>query len=220
MEISKALKLHDPEYAGMVQAHPELLEPSFQKGEPAHKVWHKIETADHPPCKAKRRPILANAKKNEMGKEVWEKMEADEIIEKVQPGSNTDWSSALHLADKPGGGVRPCPDFRVLNTKTVTDAHPLPLLKDFTKNIHGATVFSKVDLRSAFFNIPIWRPHRHKTLTLSPWRGSLCVQQVAIWPGVGAFLAESIGMGPERCVQYLCLSGRHFTLGKVQEGIR
>ena len=84
---------------------------------------------------------------------------------------NTDWSSALHLADKPGGGVRPRPDFRVLNTKTVTDAHPLPLLKDFTKKIHGSEIVSKVDLRSAFFNIPIYPPHKHKTLTLFPWGG-------------------------------------------------
>ena len=96
----------------------------------------------------------------------------DGIIEKVKPTTNTDWSSALHLADKPGGGVRCCTDFRLLNQKTITDAHPLPLLRDFTSKIHGAIRFSKVDLRSAFFNIPIWPAHKHKTLTLSPWGGS------------------------------------------------
>ena len=150
MEVEKALKLHEEEYASMVKAHPELLKTSFQKGRPAHNVWHKIETADHPPCKAKRRPVLANREKDKMGRETWEKMLADGIIEEVKPGSNTDCSSALHLANKPGGGVRLCPDFRVLNTKTVTDAHPLPLLRDFTKKIHGSVMFSKVDLRSAF----------------------------------------------------------------------
>ena len=119
-------------------------------------------------AKAKRRPIIADSEKARKGKEAWDKMEEDGVIEKVKPGMNTDWSSALHLADKPGGGVRLCPDFRVLNTKTVTDAHPLPFLKDFTKKIHGSEIFSKVDLRSAFFNIPIYPPHEHKTLTLSP----------------------------------------------------
>ena len=168
----EALKLHEPKYAAMVKSHPELLEPSFQKGNPTHGVWHKMHTADHAPCKSKRRPIIADSIKAQKGKEAWEKMLADGIIEKVDPASNTDWSSALHLADQPGGGVRPCPDFRLLNQKTVTDAHPLPLLKDFTKKIHGAKVFSKVDLRSAFFNIPIWPSHKHKMLTLSPWGGS------------------------------------------------
>ena len=113
-----------------------------------------------------------DSEKSRKGKEVWDQMERDGVIEKVKANSNTDWSSALHLVDKPGGGVRPCSDFRLLNQKTVTDAHPLPLLRDFTDKVHGARVFSKVDLRSAFFNIPIWPAHKHKTLTLSPWGGS------------------------------------------------
>ena len=66
-----------PKIVDMIKRYPQLLEPTFQKGEPVHGVWHKIETADHPPCKTKRRPILANAEKNKMGKEVWEKMLKD-----------------------------------------------------------------------------------------------------------------------------------------------
>ena len=134
------------------------MNPSFQKGKPVHGVWHTIDTADHPPSKAKRRPVLANSEKDKMGNKVWDKMLKDGIIEEVQPGSNNDWSSPLHLANKPGGGVRPCPDFRILNTKTITDSHPLPLLKDFTKKIHGSVMFSKV----AQNNIP--------TLLYSPWK--------------------------------------------------
>merc|ERR1711989_141989 len=113
----------------MIKRHPELLEPSFQRGKPAHGVWHRIDTADHPPTTAKRRPIIADSEKARKGKEAWDKMLEDGIIEEVKPGSNTDWSSALHLANKPGGGVRPCTDFRALNKLTVTDAHPLPLLR-------------------------------------------------------------------------------------------
>ena len=103
---------------------------------------------------------------------MWDKWERDGIIERVQAGTNTDWSSALHIADKPGGGARPCSDFRLLNQMTICDAHPLPLLKDFTNKIHGAELFSVVDLQNAFFNIPLYPPHKHKTLTLSPWGGS------------------------------------------------
>ena len=174
----EALKIHDPEYAKMIKDRPALMNPSFQKGKPVHGVWHTIDTADHPPSKAKRRPVLANSEKDKMGNKVWDKMLKDGIIEEVQPGSNNDWSSALHLANKPGGGVRPCLDFRILNTKTITDSHPLPLLKDFTKKIHGSVMFSKVDLRSAFFNILIWPAHKHKTLTLSPWGGSFAFNRL------------------------------------------
>ena len=79
----------------------------------------------------------------------------DGIVEKVKADTNTEFSSALHLVDKPGGGARPCTDFRALNKMTVVDAHPLPLLKDFTEKIHGSKLFSVIDLRSAFFNVPI-----------------------------------------------------------------
>ena len=179
MSQEEALKKHDPEYAGYIKAHPELLEPSFKQGKPVHNVWHRIETGDASPCKSKRRPIIANTKKAEKGRAAWEQMIRDGVVEEVSPGMNTDWSSALHLVDKEGGGVRPCSDFRGLNAKTVTDAHPLPLLRDFTNKIHGAKWFSKVDLRSAFFNIPIWPAHRHKTLTLSPWGGSYVYNRLA-----------------------------------------
>ena len=79
--------------------------PTFTKN-PSHGVFHRIET-NGPPCKAKPRPIIANADKARKGKEAWDKMLQDGIIEEVKPGANTDFSSALHLANKPGGGVRP-----------------------------------------------------------------------------------------------------------------
>ena len=92
-------------------------------------------------------------------------MERDGIIERVKAGAQTDWASPLHIAPKPGGGARPCSDFRELNKKTICDAYPLPLLRDFTSKIHGCSLFSVIDLKSAFFNVPIWPSHRRKTTT-------------------------------------------------------
>ena len=112
-----------------------------------------------------------NSARAAAGKAAWEQMENDGVIERVEAGTNTEFSSALHLVDKPGGGARPCTDFRALNKMTVLDAHPLPLLKDFTGKISGSKIFSVIDIRSAFFNVPLWPGHRHKTLTLSPWGG-------------------------------------------------
>ena len=105
----------------------------------------------------------------------------DGIVERVKAGSNAEWSSALHLAPKPGpkGGARPCSDFRELNKRTVCDAYPLPLLRDFQAKIHGCNYFSVVDLKSAFFNIPIYPPHRKYTTTLSPWGGAYVYNRLA-----------------------------------------
>ena len=114
-----------------------------------------------------------NSAKAEKGKAAWEKMIQEGVIEKVKATDKTDFTSALHLADKPGGGVRPCSDFRKLNEMTIADSYPLPLLRDFTGKISGAKVFSVIDIRSAFFNIPILPEHRYKTTTLSPWGGRI-----------------------------------------------
>ena len=108
------LKLHAEDYVKMIKTYPQLLSPTFNKGEPTHGVYHRIETGSHAPCKTKRRPIVMDSAKAAAGKAAWEQMEKDGVIERVKPGTNTDWSSALHLAPKPGpgGGVRPCTDFR------------------------------------------------------------------------------------------------------------
>ena len=115
--IEEQLKMHDAEYIKLIKTYPQLLEPSFSKGEPTHGVYHRIETQG-PPCKTKRRPIIMDSAKAAAGKAAWEQMERDSVIERVKAGTNTDYSSALHLAPKPGGGARPCIDFRALN------AHP------------------------------------------------------------------------------------------------
>ena len=83
-----------------------------------------------------------NSAKAAAGKAAWEQMERDGVIERVKAGTNTDFSSALHIVDKPGGGARPCTDFRALNKMTVVDAHPLPLLKDLSARIHGSRIFT------------------------------------------------------------------------------
>ena len=101
------------------------------------------------------------------------------MISPVKASDNTEWTSPLHLANKPGGGVRPCPDFRSLNSKTSLDSFPLPLLSDFTSKIHGSTIFTKLDLRASFYNIPIWPQHRFKTTTLSPWGGAYVYNRLA-----------------------------------------
>ena len=105
--VEEQLSTHDPKYQALIKKYPQLLNPDFVKGEPVHGVYHRIDTGSHAPCKAKRRPIIMNSAKAAAGKAAWEQMERDGVIERVQAGVNTDWTSALHLADKPGGGARP-----------------------------------------------------------------------------------------------------------------
>jgi hypothetical protein len=56
---------------------------------------------------------------------------------------------------KPNGSWRPCGDYRRLNTVTTPDKYPLPNLQDLSANLHGATIFSKLDLEKGYFQVPI-----------------------------------------------------------------
>ena len=103
-DIEEQLQKHDPEYIKMIKSRPQLLKPTFTKN-PSHGIFHKIETADNTPVKAKRRPMIADSKKAAEGRRVWEQMLKDGVIEEVKGGTQTDWTSSLHLANKAGGGV-------------------------------------------------------------------------------------------------------------------
>lgn len=69
--------------------------------------------------------------------------------------SNSPWSSPLHMVQKPGGGWRPCGDFRRLNNVTVDNRYPLPHIQDFNANLAGTTIFSKIDLVRGYHQIPM-----------------------------------------------------------------
>ena len=112
---------------------------------------------------------MPGTKKAILGKKAWQDMVDKDIVEKVHPREATTWSSALHLVPKDGDNVRVTGDFRPLNQLTQLDHYPLPNLRHFGAKLKGCTVFSRLDLRGAFFQIPLSRKSSMKTLTLTPW---------------------------------------------------
>ena len=60
--MDEGLAMHEEKYVKLLKKYPQLLNPSFVKGEPAHGVYHKIEVSGTP-CRSKRRPISTNPKK-------------------------------------------------------------------------------------------------------------------------------------------------------------
>ncbi|XP_059399371.1 uncharacterized protein LOC132131364, partial [Carassius carassius] len=66
------------------------------------------------------------------------------------------------------GGLRPCIDYRALNKITQKFRHPLPLIPAALEHLRGATVFSKLDLRSAYNLIRIREGDEWKTAFITP----------------------------------------------------
>ncbi|KAK1663979.1 hypothetical protein QYE76_052138 [Lolium multiflorum] len=53
------------------------------------------------------------------------------------------------------GAIRLCTDYRKLNDVTIKNKYPLPKIEDLFDQLTGATVFSKIDLRTGYHQLKI-----------------------------------------------------------------
>ncbi|WP_375696229.1 reverse transcriptase family protein [Bartonella sp. AC67GZZY] len=56
-----------------------------------------------------------------------------------------------------------CADYRALNKQTVKDCYPLPHMDDLFDSVRGATIFSKIDLRTRYQQIRMAEGDEYKT---------------------------------------------------------
>ena len=64
---------------------------------------------------------------------------------------------------KKDGTLHLCVDYRGLNEMTVKNRHPLPLISELLDCLNGSKVFSKIDLKNAYYRIRIREGDEWKT---------------------------------------------------------
>ena len=94
------------------------------------------------------------------------RMEADGILEKIDSSPSI---SNMVIAPKPNDAIRICADLRNPNKAIIPDKYPLPTMEELSEFFAGATVFSKIDLKWGYLQIPLAKESRYLTGMITPF---------------------------------------------------
>lgn len=143
----------------LTKEFPDVFPPELPKQiPPARDVDHRIDIVpgSAPPSKPTYR--MSPRELDEL------KTQLDDLMGKglIRP-STSPYGAPVLLVRKKDGAWRFCVDYRALNAITVKNKYPLPRIDELFDRLQGAKYFSKIDLRTGYWQIRVHPPDVHKT---------------------------------------------------------
>ena len=146
----------------IIQAFGELTTDKLTR---THLITHSINTGDNPPVRMRQYPFAPTLMRQL-------NTELDSMLEEgVVSPSNSPWCSPVLMVRKKSGEYRFCFDGRMLNSVTVQDSYPLPRIDSILSKLNESKFLSTIDLKSAFWQIPLDEASKPKTAFAVPGRG-------------------------------------------------
>lgn len=169
-DLSKLSEIENLQLEGVIDLYKSI-GPVDRIGR-THLITQSINTGDAKPIRQRQYP-LSPAMQNALNEQLDEMLKQD-IIEPT----NSPWSSPLWLVKKSDSSYRVCFDGRKLNSVTVVDSYPMPLIDSVVTKVRDARYLSSLDLKQAFFQIPLDESSKLKTAFAVQGRGSFCFKVV------------------------------------------
>lgn len=141
---------------------PDLFSPTGKKIARASVISHCIDTGNAAPIRLppRRYSVPQQTAINEF-------VQAGLAQGTIRP-SNSPWSAPIHVVQKPDGRYRPCVDYRAVNNVTRKNAFPLPNVDDQIQAAAGHRLYTMLDLRDGFWQVPMSEESIEKTAFSTP----------------------------------------------------
>lgn len=127
---------------------------------------HRIDVGDAKPWKQRHFP-MSKYELEEVNKEIDRMLELDVIKEALF----SPWNNPLVAVKKKTGQYRVCLDNRHLNSVMVNEGFPIPQISAIMNNLSGCAFISTIDLKDAFWQLPLEKTSRPATAFSVPQRG-------------------------------------------------
>ena len=148
----------------VVKEHIDVFPDKLPNGlPPTRSVFHTIDLKPGSTPPPRRVYRLSQGELKEVNRQV------SDLLEKgyIQPSASPCGAGVLFVAKK-SGELRMCVDSRALNKQTVKNSYPLPRIDDLYDKLAGSTVFTTLDMQSAYYQVRLHPEDVPKTAFTTP----------------------------------------------------